>query len=87
MTKIIPSIIQDNGEYYINIEEYKIIKELGEHYKHLYSEVKKQKDKAMYYIENELQISVLPNNQIINGNEVVKRINKILSILKGETNE
>ena len=42
---------------------------------------------AVEYIENELQISVLPNNQIINGTEVVKRINKIIDILKGDTDE
>lgn len=40
-------------------------------------------EKAVEYIENDLQISVLPNNQIINGTEVVKRINKILNILEG----
>lgn len=44
-------------------------------------------DKAIEYIEKDLHISILPNNQIIHGNEVVKRINKILSILRGETNE
>lgn len=45
-------------------------------------------EKAVEYIENDLQISVLPNNQIINGKEVVKRINKIINILKGDdTNE
>lgn len=51
MNKIIPSIIQDNGEYYIHMEEYKKVKELGDHYKHLYSEVKKQKDDVVEYIK------------------------------------
>lgn len=44
---------------------------------------KQRNEKAVEYIENDLQISVLPNNQIINGTEVVKRINKILNILQG----
>jgi plastocyanin len=52
MNKIIPSVIEDNGEYYIHIEEYKKVKELGEHYKHLYSEVKKRNDNAIEYIKN-----------------------------------
>ena len=50
IAKIIPSVINDNNEYYIHIEEYKKQKELGEHYKHLYSEVKKQKDDVVEYI-------------------------------------
>lgn len=52
MTNIIPSVIQDNGEYYIHMEEYKKVKELGEHYKHLYSELKKQKDEIFKYIKS-----------------------------------
>ena len=52
MNKIIPSVIQDNEEYYIHMEEYKKVKELGEHYKHLYSEVKKQKDDVVEYIKH-----------------------------------
>ena len=42
---------------------------------------------AIEYIENDLQISILPNNQIINGTEVVKRINKIIEILKGRSDK
>ena len=45
--------------------------------------LKSRNEKAIEYIENDLQISVLPNNQIINGKEVVKRINKIVNILQG----
>ena len=41
-------------------------------------------DKAIEYINNDLLICVLPNNQIINGNEVVKRINYIENILNGD---
>lgn len=44
---------------------------------------KSRNEKAVEYIENDLQISVLPNNQIINGTEVIKRINKIVNILQG----
>ena len=44
-------------------------------------------NKAIEYIENDLQISILPNNQIINGTEVVKRINKIIEILKGSSDK
>lgn len=55
MNKIIPSVIQDNGEYYIHMEEYKKVKELGEHYKHLYSEVKKQKDDVVEFIKKHFQ--------------------------------
>lgn len=44
---------------------------------------KQRNEKAIEYIKNDLQISVLPNNQIINGKEVVKRINKIVNILQG----
>lgn len=52
MNKIIPSVIEDNGEYYIHIEEYKTLKQLVEHYEHLYSEVKKQKDNGIDWIKN-----------------------------------
>jgi len=52
MNKIIPSVIEDNGEYYIHMEEYKKVKELGEHYKHLYSEVKKQKDDGVKFLKS-----------------------------------
>ena len=51
MNKIIPSVIENNEEYYIHMEEYKKIKELGEHYKHLYSDIKKQKDEIFKYVE------------------------------------
>lgn len=44
---------------------------------------KNKQEKAIEYIKNDLQISILPNNQIINGTEVVKRINKIANILQG----
>ena len=44
---------------------------------------KQRNEKAIEYIKNDLQISILPNNQIINGTEVVKRINKIVNILQG----
>lgn len=50
-------------------------------------ELKNNRDKAIEYIEKDLQISILPNNQIINGTEVVKRINKIEDILKGDSDE
>ena len=43
---------------------------------------KNKQEKAIEYIKNDLQISILPNNQIINGTEVVKRINKIANILE-----
>ena len=56
MNKIIPSVIEDNGEYYIHIEEYKTLKELLEHYEHLYSEVKKQKDDGIKYIKSKKAI-------------------------------
>jgi hypothetical protein len=56
MNKIIPSVIEDNGEYYIHMEEYKKVKELGDHYKHLYSEVKKQKDDGIKYIKSKKAI-------------------------------
>ena len=66
MTNIIPSVIQDNGEYYIHMEEYKKVKELGEHYKHLYSELKRQKDEITeyrksfeYYIPEDNKIELL----------------------------
>ena len=51
MNKIIPSVIEDNGEYYIHIEEYKTLKQLVEHYEHLYSEVKKQKDDVVEFLK------------------------------------
>lgn len=50
-------------------------------------QLENNRDKAIEYIENDLQISILPNNQIINGTEVVKRINKIEKILKGDSDE
>lgn len=59
-------------------------------YKKLYEENKRlqnNRNKAIGYIEKDLQISILPNNQIINGTEVVKRINKIEDILKGGSDE
>jgi hypothetical protein len=64
MNKIIPSVIEDNGEYYIHMEEYKKVKELAEHYKHLYSEVKKQKDDVVEYIKS-LQICTLGNSKTL----------------------
>jgi hypothetical protein len=45
---------------------------------------KSRNEKAIEYINNDLLISVLPNNQIINGNEVVKRINYIEKLLNGD---
>jgi hypothetical protein len=60
MNKIIPSIIQDDGEYYIHMEEYKKAKELGEHYKHLYSIVKKQKDDVVEYIKENKNKAIAP---------------------------
>lgn len=48
-------------------------------------QLENNRDKAIEYIEKYLQISILPNNQIINGTEVVKRINKIEDILKGDS--
>lgn len=50
-------------------------------------QLENNRDKAIEYIENDLQISILPNNQIINGTEVVKRINIIIDILKGDSDE
>lgn len=50
----------------------------------IYDDMEQRIDKAVEYIENDLQISILPNNQIINGTEVVKRINKVIDILKGD---
>ena len=69
MTNIIPSVIQDNGEYYIHMEEYKKVKELGEHYKHLYSELKRQKDEITEYIKS-FEYYIPEDNKI----ELLKKI-------------
>ena len=60
MNKIIPSVIENNGEYYIHMEEYKTLKELVEHYEHLYNEVKKQKDDVVEYIKENKDKTIMP---------------------------
>lgn len=74
----------------MNEEELEFVEELKDTLHEQYNEIQelnKRIDKAVEYIENDLQISILPNNQIINGTEVVKRINKIINILKGDNND
>ena len=84
MNKMIPSVIQDNGEYYIHMEEYKKTKELGEHYKHLYSEIKKQKDEIEYLKRENERLKKLEDSYIYIQNQVENTANEIKANAKYE---
>ena len=59
-------------------------KELAEHYKHLYSEVKKQKDDVVEYITSEESINTFTT---IESREQWLKINKKLLRMLGEIDE
>jgi cell division protein FtsB len=70
--------------YELGLNEFENTTIMNIDYKDEYIDYKSRNEKAIEYINNDLLISVLPNNQIINGNEVVKRINYIEKLLNGD---
>ena len=85
------------GEYNVNWKSVELILEyienlqkkveLGEHYKHLYSEVKKQKDDVVEYIKESIKHPMYAENIIADcDGGRVENLDKLLRML-GETNE
>lgn len=59
--KVYTTISYEEGQLLLSyIEQLKKKAELGEHYKHLYSEVKKQKDDAFEYIKKNKDKTIMP---------------------------
>ena len=85
----ITNLQQENERLKETIKHYEDTTTFGDYVKevNLLIDYKSRCEKAIEYIKNDLQISILPNNQIINGKEVIKRINKIINILQNGSEE